>query len=105
MRHIIYPLLAATVLLASCSAAFKTAETPDDVYYSYGPTQAARQERVEDDEYVSYWQNADDRYLRMKVQDRSRWSSIDDVNYWYGYNNPKHYVQPVMEFQFLEQLE
>lgn len=87
--------LASGMLLASCSSAFKTGQTPDDVYYSYGASLPARedrqQEETSDEAYKSYWNGAnDDAYLRMKVRDRDRWSAIDDVNYWYGYNNPRN---------------
>lgn len=89
MKHPIFTIAAVTLLISSCSSAFKTAETPDDVYYSYGPKPAAVVEKNQEDEmYTSYWDNADDSYLRMKVQNRDRWNEIDDINYWYGYNNP-----------------
>jgi hypothetical protein len=92
MKHFVALGLVASLGLVGCSSAFKTAGTPDDVYYSYGAAKpAAEEERYKEEEtsgYSSYFENADDRYLRMKVQDRARWSTIDDVNYWYGYNNP-----------------
>jgi hypothetical protein len=90
MKKSILPLLAVTLVLASCSSAYKAGQTPDDVYYSHGPTPVAAKEEVakeDNDVYKSYWQDADDSYLRMKVQDRNRWGTIDDVDYWYGYNN------------------
>lgn len=91
MKNSIFTLAAFTLLLSSCSSAFKTAETPDDVYYSYGPRPVTVEEKKQVDEsYSSYWDDADDSYLRMKVQNRDKWSSIDDVNYWYGYNNPSN---------------
>ena len=37
------------------------------------------------EEYQDYQNYQDDRYLRLKVANRNRWSSIDDFGYW---NNP-----------------
>ena len=81
-KNVIYFLCVVT-LLASCSSAYRTSQTPDDVYYSPG-------HRIySNDQYESY--NSDDAYLRMKVQDHNRWSSLDDYDYWndsrYYYNN------------------
>lgn len=75
-------------LLSSCTTAFKAGQTPDDVYFSPGKEVAAseRKERVEREEeaqYQEYVSSLDDRYLRMKVANRSRWSSIDNFDYWY----------------------
>ncbi len=75
-------------LLSSCSTAFKTGQTPDDVYYSPG---REREETVRDErnrqeqqaQYRDYLTSIDDRYLRMKVANRYRWGSLDDFNYWY----------------------
>lgn len=89
--------LLAALALTGCSSAFKMAGTPDDVYYSYGASKAGADtyaEAEEENGYASYFDNADDRYLRMKVQDRNKWSTIDDVNYWYGYNNPNSMWNP-----------
>ena len=96
-------LLAITgLILSSCTTAYRTGQTPDDVYFS--------QERPQD-EYVRVdkendryrYRNDDDfyddRYLRMKVQNRTRWDYLDDwfaydrygyrYNYYYGsYFNP-----------------
>ena len=91
MKNTLFTLAAAALLATGCSGVYKTGQTPDDIYYSYGPATEARQERevrTEDNVYRSYWEEADDSYLRMKVRDRDRWSRIDDLDYWYGYNNP-----------------
>lgn len=90
MKTILFSLAAGALVLTGCSSAYRTAETPDDVYYSYGAARPAAEERYTErsDDYVSYWDDSDDRYLRMKVRDRDRWSQIDDLNYWYGFNNP-----------------
>lgn len=95
------PLLTIALALASCSTAYKSGQTPDDVYYS-----PARQR----DEYVRVKEKDDrmyqgddersreERYLRMRARDR-RYELLDDdynyysynVNNYYGYNNYCHY--------------
>jgi uncharacterized membrane protein YgcG len=80
---------------SSCTSAYKTGQTPDDVYYS--PTrpqeeyvQVAKQDdrnyRGSDDYY-------EDRFLRMRMQDRYRWSALDDYyfNNTYAYNAYGYY--------------
>ncbi|HEX2534500.1 MAG TPA: hypothetical protein VHK69_12230, partial [Chitinophagaceae bacterium] len=82
------PLLS-LAFLASCTSAYKTGQTPDDVYYSptrpqdayvHTETRQDRQERKyesdrRDDRYDEDYYY--DRYLRMKIRNRSRWSTID----------------------------
>lgn len=74
------------IAFSSCTTAYKTGQTPDDVYYSPARPQ---------DEYVQvdkkekrYYEGSDeyydDRYLRMKVRDRYRWSDLDE---WYYFGN------------------
>jgi hypothetical protein len=91
-------------VLASCSTAYKAGQTPDDVYYSPGREIAGNKKEEEktqkqQQQYDQYISSADDRYLRMKVANHSRWSMIDDYSYWYdsrydfcptytAYNNP-----------------
>jgi len=86
----------AIAALSSCSTAYK-AQTPDDVYYSPArpqdeyvkvETQKEREAYNADDEY------ADDRWLRWKVRNRSRWSSFDAYSYdydWYDYRYSNWY--------------
>lgn len=102
MKNLLLSSLIGTALFASCSTAYKAGQTPDDVYYSPAregltakETYRQQQERADYQEYVS---SQDDRYLRMKVANRSRWSGIDDFSYWYdsrydftGYNNYSFY--------------
>ncbi len=85
-RFILFSAFSIT-LLASCSTAYKAGQTPDDVYYSPGreiasakEEEKAQQEQAQYEEYIS---SQDDRYLRMKVANRSRWNSLDDYDYWY----------------------
>jgi len=76
----------AVALLTSCSSAYKTGQTPDDVYFS--PTRPVNEEIKKDestkDDYS--YTKPDDNYLRMKVQNRRQWNTIDDRDYWYSYN-------------------
>jgi hypothetical protein len=86
MKTILVSLAAGALVLTGCSSAYRTAEMPDDVYYSYSPNRPAVEDRFgsRDEEYVSYWDDNDDRYLRMKVRNRRRWSQLDDLAYWNG---------------------
>lgn len=82
--------LLGSLTFIGCSSAYKTAQTPDDIYFSEGPAAKAYTQKQTDkpaEGYSSYWENQDDDYLRMKVQDRNRWGAIDDIDYWQGYNN------------------
>lgn len=97
--HKILPILLLTALLASCSGVRKASQTPDDVYYSPARSASSRTvgdrdvvkdeytdadtEESPDDRYESVTASTDDNYLRMKVQDHYRWSTIDDYDYWY----------------------
>ena len=91
MNKYFLPIVTASLLLAGCSAAYKTGQTPDDVYYSSGPRVVQDEiattdnRKIDNGSYQSYWQN-DDAYLRMKVHNGGKWNSIDDQDYWYGYN-------------------
>lgn len=86
MKSSILLLAISVAALSSCTSAYKSGQTPDDVYYSPGRPQAEyvssnnNDDRYYDENYYS------DRYLRMKVQNHRMWSSLDD---WYfdGYNS------------------
>jgi uncharacterized membrane protein YgcG len=106
-------LLSLVVVFASCSSAYKSGQTPDDVYFSpeRPKYEYVRVEKDDDRRYrgQDYYSYEDDRYLRMKVRDRYRWSYLDDYyrdpyaynyygsnyyssNYYYnGYLNPRSY--------------
>ncbi len=71
-----------TASLVSCSTAYKAGQTPDDVYYSPAREAVTKKEK-EKDRYEDVVRNEDDQYLRMKVRNRNRWSTIDDYDYWY----------------------
>ncbi len=83
MKRQILLLAITAAALSSCTTAYKTAQTPDDVYFSparpqdeYVRTEEKEEYRYDDDYY-------DDRYLRMKVHNYSRWNYLDD---WYAYD-------------------
>ncbi|HEY6505456.1 MAG TPA: hypothetical protein VIZ28_15890 [Chitinophagaceae bacterium] len=101
MKYQILLLALIVAALSSCTTAYKTGQTPDDVYFS--PARPAdeyvRTEKKEDPRYQSLDEYYDDRFLRMKVQNRYRWSALNDYYYtnpyaynYYGYsdnwNNP-----------------
>jgi uncharacterized membrane protein YgcG len=71
--------------LGSCTTAYKTGQTPDDVYFSPVRPQDeyVKVEKQQDDEYRYDDEYYDDRYLRMKVHNRTQWNYLDD---WYSYD-------------------
>lgn len=101
-------LLAALIIgsAASCSTAYRSGQTPDDVYYS--PVRAI-EESEEKEEKRDRYEDASDRYeereIRMASRDR-RWRDMNNdydyrySPYLYGYNygyyyNPYYYNKPV----------
>ena len=66
------------VLLASCSTAYKTGQTPDDLYYSKGKIKAGENTLTQRKE-----ESHEDRQIRMAAHD-TRWRTLDDH---YSYNN------------------
>ena len=100
----ILPAIIGIAALSSCASAYRTGQTPDDVYYSPGrPGAAYATTEQQRDGRGSYTQgrsrtdyySPDDRWLRMRVSNRYRWSAFDDYdwndyryNSWgYGYNS------------------
>jgi hypothetical protein len=75
MKQLLLSIFTAS-LLTSCSTAFKSGQTPDDVYYS--PTREIKEEEPKKQETTSN----DDNYLRMKVRRHTKWANIDDYGYW-----------------------
>lgn len=119
----ILPLVSFVLLLTSCTSAYKSGQTPDDVYFSpERPTEEYVKSDEKEEEEPDYresdrYSRDDDRYVRMKVRDRSRWSVLDeyysdpyaysykgcycqcDYNprlYWSKYYNP--YSNPVIVY-------
>jgi hypothetical protein len=88
-------LLALTVAaLSSCTTAYKTGQTPDDVYFSPARPQDeyVQTENRDDRRYQSREDYYDDRYLRMRMHNRLQWSVLDDYYYFgnrydYSYYN------------------
>ncbi len=91
MNRLLLLSVLATGLLSSCSTAFRSGQTPDDLYYSPGGEQIAAKEEVkkqkadkeDQDKYDEYISSQDDRYLHMKVANRERWNTLDNNDYWY----------------------
>ncbi len=96
-------LAVAAVGLGSCSTIYKSGQTPDDVYYSPAPQQRVAYNQQNEDydedvyastgngEYVNVQTDqdrlaysAEDNYLRMKVRNRSMWSSLDYYDPYMG---------------------
>lgn len=75
-------------LITGCSSAYKASQTPDDVYFSPARPGASQRNVAKEDRYEDYLSSQDDQYLRMKIRDRNRWSTIDDYSYW----NDSRYV-------------
>src|SRR5436190_1606138 len=77
--------------ISSCTTAYKTGQTPDDVYYSPARPQDeyVQVQREDDRQYRNNEDYYDDRYLRMKVHNRTQWSDLDD---WYYYDNRYNYT-------------
>lgn len=101
-RLLLFAAIAVTAF-TSCSV-YRSGQTktPDDVYYSparegsaaaYVETDKKRDGYYRADDYNSY----DDRWLRMRVRDRYRWSAFDDYDWndWrynnWAYNSPYSY--------------
>lgn len=71
------------VLLSSCTAAYRTGQTPDDVYYSPArPEEEYVRVQREESRRYRYAEDYEDRYLRMKVRNRHQWNDLND---WYAY--------------------
>lgn len=110
MKNSLVTLSAIGLLLTGCSAAYKSGQTPDDVYYSSNPKAAAVAVRHEepnneaynstDEGYQSYFSSEEDNYLKMKVANGGRWNSIDDYDYWYGYNTYSPYMRGMGPYSF-----
>lgn len=97
-------LVALVVLtLASCSSAYRTGQTPDDVYYSPGSSQeeyvVVDQDRNRRQGYNEYY-NPDDNYLRMMVRNRTRWSAFDNYYMMDPRFSPYNFYNPYMHGGF-----
>jgi len=81
------PLLASVIAFVSCSTAYKTGQTPDDVYFSPARErdEYVRVEKNDDRQYRDDESYREDRYLRMKTSYR-RYLVLDDYDYYTGSN-------------------
>ena len=84
MKSSVLLLALVVAALSSCTTAYKTGQTPDDVYYS--PTRPqdeyVRIEKEDDRRYRYEEDFQEDRYLRMKIRNRNQWNDLND---WYAY--------------------
>ncbi|TAG15127.1 MAG: hypothetical protein EAZ41_00020 [Sphingobacteriia bacterium] len=72
-------------LLTGCSSVYQSGQTPDDIYFSPGKEVGVvevKRNNNDEDRYQEYTSTSDNRYLRMRVANRNRWSNIDDFSYW-----------------------
>ncbi len=94
----------AAIVLSSCSTAYKTGQTPDDVYYSPVTEKTVKKEKRQNEEESV---DPEQRQIRMQAYDY-RWRNLDERYdydsrynpYSYGYNygyyyNPFYYNYPV----------
>ena len=97
--RLILSIIIVAAVFSSCSSVYRSGQTPDDVYFSparetdsYVRVDSRDDNRYSRNNYDSY----DDRWLRMRVRNRLRWSAFDDyyLNDWryntwsYNYYNP-----------------
>jgi hypothetical protein len=86
------PFLSLALVFTSCTSAYKSGQTPDDVYFSPARPheEYVRTEKDDDRQYRGDEAYREDRYLRMKVHNRM-WSTIDD-GYYYSYAPMPPYI-------------
>ena len=107
MKLNLFILAVAAVTISSCSTAYKSGQTPDDVYYSPVRAVDERETKEEVRRSDNRTDNYEEREIRMATRDR-RWRDINDEYdynyrydpYRYGYNygyyyNPYYYNRPV----------
>jgi hypothetical protein len=71
------------ISLYSCST-YKNTATPDDVYYSPG-TAVTQGSGTQTNNGSDYYSTPNDNYVKMRVEDPTRWSYFDDYGYdYYG---------------------
>jgi len=93
MKKMLLILSIASTSFVGCNSIYKSQQTPDDLYYSPGQEISASEQRKNDrdaEQYQQYVSTMDDNYLRMRVSNYSRWSSLDNFSYWndmrYGFS-------------------
>lgn len=80
------PILALCVAAASCTTPYKSGQTPDDVYYSPANPEADYVQAEPRREEPRREETREDRFLRLRVHNRDRWSQFDDY-----YSDPYAY--------------
>jgi len=106
MRSSIILVVLSAAVLGGCSSAYRTGQTPDDIYYSPQRPQAEYLNVKDDDNrYYGDQEYYDDQYLRMKVHNRSMWSELDDYYYYnpvysYSYYSPWNWNNPWSPFTY-----
>lgn len=70
--------------LGSCTTAYKSSQTPDDVYYSPAPPreEEVKSEDKEERKDAVYNESDEDRDIRLKIRNR-RWRNNSDYDYSY----------------------
>jgi hypothetical protein len=98
MRSSFLLLAFAATAITSCTAAYKTGQTPDDIYFSPQRPTAEYVNVKDKEEDPGYYNGNDyygDRYLHMKVQNRYMWSDLNDYyyndRYAYGFGGYSYY--------------
>jgi len=89
MKSSILPLALFVIIFSNCTTAYKSGQTPDDVYFSpTRPEEEHVKKETREDQHATY-EDYEDHYLRMKVRNRYRWNDLDDPYYYrktYSYN-------------------
>jgi uncharacterized membrane protein YgcG len=87
LKLLLFAIIALTI--TSCSTAYKSGQTPDDVYYS--PARFAEDKKEEEDrqDEQDKAQAAEHRRVRQTIRDR-RWRDFNDYDYTYN-NSPYNY--------------
>ncbi|MEO9022175.1 MAG: hypothetical protein ABI237_13860 [Ginsengibacter sp.] len=86
IKHIL--LFGVVAALAGCSTAYRSGQTPDDVYYSPAPEQSSYVSSVSDRDRDSYsYRNDEDAQIRQGIQNPIYRSPISlNLGFGYGYN-------------------
>jgi len=98
MKKTLFGTMIIATLISSCNTAYKSGQTPDDLYFSPEKeisANAVRKQTQEGDQYQQYVSTMDDRYLRMKVANRNQWNAVDDFSYW---NDMRFNFTPINSF-------
>jgi hypothetical protein len=82
--------LAFGFLQSSCTSLQQTTAVASDDLYDISTSNTTQRvatvNTVPEEQYQEFQNYQDDRYLRLKVANRNRWSAIDDFGYW---NDPR----------------